>query len=72
MRKHKSDRVMGMLTLMLLLGMGLIVIYAIGPMRANVMNSAYGTSYSENHFLFTTNYGGGGNGGGDSGFYDAV
>ena len=30
--------------------MGLIVIYAIGPMRANVMNSAYGTSYSENHF----------------------
>lgn len=50
MRKHKSDRVMGMLTLMLL-GMGLIVIYAIGPMRANVMNSAYGTSYSENHFF---------------------
>jgi len=50
MRKHKSDRIIGALTV-ILLGLGLIVIYAIGPMRANVMNSAYGTNLSENHFF---------------------
>ena len=41
MRKHKSDRIIGVLTV-ILLGVGLIVIYAIGPMRANVMNATYG------------------------------
>lgn len=50
MRKHKSDRVIGLL-MILLLGMGLIVIYAIGPMRANVMNATYGSDYSENYFF---------------------
>lgn len=50
MRKHKSDRVIGALTV-ILLGIGLIVIYAIGPMRANVMNATYGTDYSENYFF---------------------
>lgn len=50
MRKHKSDRIIGALTVVLL-GVGLIVIYAIGPMRANVMNATYGTSYSENYFF---------------------
>lgn len=50
MRKHKSDRIIGVLTVMLL-ALGLIVIYAIGPMRANVMNSAYGTDYNENYFV---------------------
>lgn len=35
----------------ILLGIGLIVIYAIGPMRANVMNATYGTDYSENYFF---------------------
>ena len=50
MRKHKSDRVIGVLTV-ILLGIGLIVIYAIGPMRANVMNATYGTDYSENYFF---------------------
>ena len=29
----------------------MIVIYAIGPMRANVMNATYGTDYSENYFF---------------------
>ena len=32
-RKHKSDRIIGALTVVLLC-IGLIVIYAIGPMRA--------------------------------------
>lgn len=50
MRKHKSDRIIGVLTV-ILLGIGLIVIYAIGPMRANVMNATYGTDYNENYFF---------------------
>lgn len=33
------------------MGLGLIVIYAIGPMRVNVLNSAYGTDYSEQYFF---------------------
>lgn len=50
MRKHKSDRIIGVLTL-LLLGIGLIVIYAIGPMRVNVLNATYGTDYADNYFF---------------------
>ena len=30
---------------------GLIIIYAIGPMRANFLNAAYGGNISENHFF---------------------
>ena len=33
------------------MALGLIVIYAIGPMRANVLNSTYGTDYSPNYFF---------------------
>ncbi len=50
MRRHKSDRIIGVLTV-ILLGVGLIVIYAIGPMRVNVLNSAYGADYPENYFF---------------------
>lgn len=50
MRKHKSNRAIGIFTL-LLLGVGLVVIYAIGSQRANFMNSAYGTNYSTNYFF---------------------
>lgn len=50
MRKHKSDRAIGALTVVLL-GIGLIVIYAIGPMRVNVLNATYGSTYSENYFV---------------------
>lgn len=50
-RKHKCDRIIGALTVVLLC-IGLIVIYAIGPMRANVMNSVYGTNMGENDFFF--------------------
>ncbi|PID33263.1 hypothetical protein CR969_01650 [Candidatus Saccharibacteria bacterium] len=35
----------------LLLMLGLVVMYAIGPQRANALNFAYGTSYSDNFFF---------------------
>jgi len=35
----------------LLLLLGLIVMYALGPQRANVMNYAYGTNYSNTYFF---------------------
>ena len=50
MRRHKSDRIIGALTVVLL-GVGLIVIYTIGPMRVNVLNATYGSNYSENYFV---------------------
>lgn len=50
MRRHKSDRIIGALT-MALLCVGLIVIYAIGPMRVNVMNAVYGSDLEENAFF---------------------
>ena len=50
MRKHKSDRYIAVVTL-ILMALGLIVIFAIGPQRANFMNSAYGTDYSSNYFF---------------------
>lgn len=50
MRKHKSDRTLGALTIVLL-GIGLIVIYMVGPMRVNVLNTTYGTDYNENYFI---------------------
>ncbi|MBR2998320.1 FtsW/RodA/SpoVE family cell cycle protein [Candidatus Saccharibacteria bacterium] len=49
-RKHKSDLVILFSTLGLM-ALGLIVIYAIGPMRANVLNSAYGLEYDSNYFF---------------------
>ena len=51
MRKHKSDLVI-LFTTLGLMALGLIVIYAIGPMRANVLNSTYGTNYDPNYFFF--------------------
>lgn len=51
MRKHKSDRAIGAFTL-ILLAIGLVVIYAIGPLRANFSNAAYGTTFDENYFFF--------------------
>ena len=49
-RKHKSDLIILFATLGLM-ALGLIVIYAIGPMRANVLNSTYGTDYDQNYFF---------------------
>ena len=50
MRTHKSDRVITILTILLLV-VGLVVIYAVGPMRANFMNATYGSELSENYFF---------------------
>lgn len=49
-RKHKSDLVILFGTLGLM-ALGVIVIYAIGPMRANVLNSSYGANYDQNEFF---------------------
>ena len=49
-RKHKSDLVILFATLGMM-ALGLIVIYAIGPMRANVLNNTYGTNYDSNFFF---------------------
>ncbi|MBQ3280627.1 cell division protein FtsW [Candidatus Saccharibacteria bacterium] len=49
-RKHKSDLVI-LFTTLGLMALGLIVIYAIGPMRANVLNTTYGTDYGPNDFF---------------------
>ena len=50
-RKHKSDLVILFATLGLM-ALGLIVIYAIGPRRADVLNNTYGTDYDSNYFFF--------------------
>ena len=50
-RRHKSNLVI-LFTTLGLMALGLIVIYAIGPMRANVLNSAYGANYDPNSFFF--------------------
>ncbi len=49
-RRHKSNLVI-LFTTLGLMALGLIVIYAIGPMRANVLNSTYGTNYDPNSFF---------------------
>ena len=49
-RKHKSDLVILFATLGLM-ALGLIIIYAIGPMRANVLNNTYGSDYDSNYFF---------------------
>ncbi|MBQ3470383.1 cell division protein FtsW [Candidatus Saccharibacteria bacterium] len=50
MRKHKSDLVILFSTLGLM-ALGLVVIYALSPLRANVLNNAYGGNYDPNYFF---------------------
>lgn len=50
MRRHKPDLVILFSTLGLMV-LGLVIIYAIGPMRANVLNSTYGANYGANDFF---------------------
>lgn len=49
-RIHKPDRIILIMTLLLML-VGLLVIYAIGPQRANVMNAVFGYEYSDQYFF---------------------
>lgn len=50
-KRHKCDRGILLATLVLM-AIGLIVIYALSPLRANVLNSAYGKHYDANYFFF--------------------
>lgn len=51
-RKHRPDYMI-MLYMGLLMLFGLVVMYAIGPQRAHVLNVSYGTNYyDDTHFFF--------------------
>lgn len=49
-RKHKGDFIL-LFSILILMAIGLIIIYSIGPMRAKVLNSAYGMDYSSDYFF---------------------
>ena len=49
-RKHRPDYMIAIITGVLLL-LGLVIIYAIGPQRANVLNLAFGGNYSDSYFF---------------------
>ena len=49
-RKHRPDYMIAIITGVLLL-LGLVIIYAIGPQRANVLNLAFGSNYSDSYFF---------------------
>lgn len=49
-RKHRPDYMIALYTGILLL-IGLVIIYAIGPQRANVLNLAFGSNFSESYFF---------------------
>jgi len=50
-RRHKPDYQI-VLFMGLLMMLGLIIMYAIGPQRANVLNNAYATDYYTNTYFF--------------------
>lgn len=50
-RRHRPDYFV-LLFMGLLMLLGLIVMYAIGPQRANVLNNAYGSNYTGTYFFF--------------------
>lgn len=49
-RRHRPDYMI-VLYMGLLMLFGLIIIYAIGPQRANVLNNSYGSDYSDSYFF---------------------
>ena len=51
-RKHRPDYQI-MLFMGLLMLVGLVVMYAIGPQRANVLNHVYGTDFYSSTYFFT-------------------
>ena len=50
-RRHRPDYQI-LLYMVLLMMLGLIIMYAIGPQRANVLNFAYGTDYYGSTYFF--------------------
>ena len=51
MKKHKSDRLISVFTIVLLV-VGLLVIYSIGPMRINYLNAANGGDLDTNYYFW--------------------
>ncbi len=49
-RRHRPDYMI-ILYMGLLMLVGLIIMYAIGPQRANVLNNSYGSNYSDTYFF---------------------
>ena len=49
-RRHRPD-VQIVLYMSLLMLLGLIIMFAIGPQRANVLNAAFGTDYTDTYFF---------------------
>jgi cell division protein FtsW len=49
-RRHKPDYLI-VLYMGILMLLGLVIMYAIGPQRANVLNNAYGSNYSDSYFF---------------------
>ncbi len=49
-RKHHPDRLIIVFSLILML-IGLLMMYAIGPQRANLLNSVFGYEYSDTYFF---------------------
>jgi len=49
-RRHRPDYLV-VLYMGLLMLLGLVIMYAIGPQRANVLNNAYGSNYSNTYFF---------------------
>ena len=49
-RRHRPDYLI-VLYMGLLMLIGLIIIYAIGPARANVLNNSYGSDFGDNYFI---------------------
>lgn len=49
-RRHRPDYLIALYTGILML-LGLVVMYAIGPQRANVLNNAFGSNFSEGYFF---------------------
>lgn len=50
-RRHKPDYQIALYMALLML-LGLIIMYAIGPQRANVLNNAYGTDFYDSMYFF--------------------
>lgn len=50
-RRHRPDYQLILFTGLLMM-LGLVIMYAIGPQRANVLNSAFGTDYYSNAYFF--------------------
>ena len=52
MRKHRGDTLI-IILMLILMGLGLLVMYTIGPVRANFLNAALGyQKYSEGYFFY--------------------